>query len=181
MEEKKLSYSVHIHGVMEKAISCPVGVYFVDFKSRLYYFEPKAELDPKVAETTSKIVAVLAASKGIKTGKEVMAIHDACEKLKADQVKKDGDKYTYDFYVKGEMKAFVAEDTLGTLYGDYENEVFYFEPKHKGFMIPILKKKFFEGISADLESKDADRRAAAVAVGEIHENWTELDDEDIVH
>ena len=180
MEEKKLSYSVHIHGDLEKAISCPVGIYYVDFKNQLFYFEPKDGLDPKPAEMTAKLVSILAAGRNIKVGKEVMAIHETCERLKPEHIKKDGDKRSYDFYVQGEMDLFVEEPTLGGLYGDYDKEVFFFEPKHKGFMIPILKKKFFEGIAQDLDSKDGDRKAAAIAVGEIHEKWTELDEEDIV-
>ena len=180
MEEKKLGYSVHIHGDLEKAISCPMGVYYVDLKSQLYYFEPAEGLDEKPAELTSMIVSVIAAHRDIKTAKVVMAIHENFERLKKDQVSKQDDKYHYDFYVQGEMEAFVTEDTLGTLYGDHENEVFYFEPKHRGFMAPILKKKFFEGIAADLKSKDEENRVAAEAIGEIYENWTELDDEDIV-
>ena len=47
-------------------------------------------------------------------------------------------------------------------------------------MGPILKKKFREGVEKDIKSEDAEKRAAAIAVIEIFDNWVELDEEDIV-
>jgi hypothetical protein len=180
MEDKKLGYSVHIHGDLEKAISCPMGVYYVDLKNRLYFFEAAEGLDEKPAAITSMIVSVIAAHHDIKTAKIVMALHEHFERVKKEHVSKQGDKYHYDFYVQGDMYAYVSEDTLGILYGDDEKEVYYFEAKHKGFMAPILKKKFFEGIAKDLKSEDSEKRSAAVAIGTICKEWTELDNEDIV-
>ena len=180
MEEKKLSYSVHIHGELERAISCPVGVYYVDVKNQFYHFEPKEGIDRKLALIAAVGIAVMAADQGIKNGQVVKAIHENFESLPEKHLKKEGDKYLYDFYIQGDMGAYVTENTLGILYGDEKNEVYFFEAKHKGFMAPILKKKFFEGIAKDLKSEDSEKRSAAVAIGTICKEWTELDEEDIV-
>jgi hypothetical protein len=180
MEDKKLGYSVHVHGELEKAISCPMGVYYVDIKNHFYHFEAKEGLDRKHALVLAMGIAVMAANEGIKNGHIVKAIHESFESLPEEHLKKEGDKYLYDFYIQGDMHAYVTENTLGILYGDEKNEVYYFEAKHKGFMTPILRKKFFEGIAKDLKSEDSEKRAAAVAVGTICKEWTELDEEDIV-
>jgi hypothetical protein len=125
-------------------------------------------------------ISVMAANHGIKNGEVVKAIHESFEPLPEKHLKKDGDKYLYDFYIQGDMDAYVSEDTLGILYGDEKNEVYFFEAKHKGFMAPILRKKFFKGIAEDLKSEDGEKRSAAVAIGTICKEWTELDEEDIV-
>jgi hypothetical protein len=180
MKDKKLSYSVHVKGELVKAMSCPVGTYYLDIKHELYFFEPKEGVEREHALAIATGISVLAAHRGIKNGKVVAAIHERYAHLPEKHVKKDGDKYLYDFYIQGEMDAYVTEDTLGILYGDQENEVYFFDSKYKGFMEPILKKKFFDGIAKDLESKEAERRAAAIAVEEIKHDWTELDENDIV-
>jgi hypothetical protein len=180
MEDKKLSYSVHVKGELEKVMSCPVGIYYVDFKNELYYFEPKEGIDRKTAMITAVAFAVMASRRGIENGKAIRAIHENFEHLPEKHVNKDGDKYTYDFFISGDMHEFVSEDSMGSLYGDEEKKVYFFEAKMKGFLAPILRKKFFEGILNRLKSEDPEEKAMAIAVREILKDWTELDEDDII-
>lgn len=180
MEKGTLSYSVHVKGELEQVMSCPIGIYYVDFKNELFYLEPKEGLSRKEAMLTAMAIAVAAAQKGIKNGKAVLAIHERFALLPEKHVKKDGDKYVYDFYIQGDMHDYITEDSMGVLYGDEENKVYFFEPKLKGFLAPILKRKFFEGILENRKSEDEEKKAMAIGVREILKDWTELDENDIV-
>lgn len=183
MEDKKIGYSIHAKGELKQTIKCPMGIYFVDVEHKFYWFKPNEDFDlPKAAERISTIIAAICDVKGIKMGKVVGAIIQHCARLDDSDVKptENPEIMSYEFSIEGELFAYVEEPTLGTLYGNFDKEVFFFEPHRKGFMGPILKKKFREGIEKDAESEDADKRAAAIAIIEIFDNWVELDDEDIV-
>jgi hypothetical protein len=180
MEKGTLNYSVHIKGELEKVMSCPVGIYYVDFKNELFYFEPKEGLDRKMAMVTAMAISVMASHRDIENGKAIRAIHENFEHIPEKHVKKEGDKYIYDFRVEGEMHDYITEDSMGVLYGDEENKVYFFEAKLKGFLAPILKRKFFEGILENRKSEDEEKKAMAIGVREILKDWTELDESDIV-
>lgn len=183
MKKEKIGYSIHVKGELKKAIECPMGIYFVDTEHRLYWFQPNKDFPhPEDAGRISTVMAAVCNIKGIKTAKVVNHIIENFVRLDDKDVKttENSEKVNYEFYIQGELSAYVEEPTLGTLYGNSDKEVFFFEPTHKGFMGPILKKKFREGISLDLDSKDLEKKAAAVAVIEILDNWVELDDDDIV-
>jgi hypothetical protein len=113
MEDKKLSYSVHVHGELVKAISCPVGVYYVDLKNHFYHFEAKEGLDRKHALVLAMGIAVMAANEGIKNGHVVKAIHEDFESLPEKHLKKEGDKYLYDFYIRNDQLFFCIGDVSG--------------------------------------------------------------------
>jgi hypothetical protein len=183
MEEKKIGYSIHAKGEMKKAVECPFGTYFVDLARKLYWFKPNEKFPhPEDCEQLSTAVAAVLSIKGAKPAEIVTTIIEHCVRINDKDIKETDDpsKVEYEFYLQGEVFAYVEEPTLGTLYGNDEKELFYFDPKHKGFMGPILKKKFREGVEKDIKSDDADKRAAAIAVIEIFDNWVELDEEDIV-
>lgn len=183
MEDKKIGYSIHAKGELERAITCPMGTYFVDVKRQLYWFKPAKNFPhPEDAERISTIMAAICDIKGVKMGKIVGKIIENFVRLDDKDVKEtdNEDKLIYEFHIHGELYAYVEEPTLGTLYGNDDKEVFFFEPRRKGFMGPILRRKFREGIEQDIKSEDPDKKAAAVAVIEIFDNWVELDEEDIV-
>lgn len=183
MKEKKIGYSVHLKGELEKTVECPMGIYFVDLEHQLYWFQPAKDFPhPEDAESIATVIAAVCDAKGIKMGRIVGKIIKNFVRLDDKDVKTtdNPEKIVYDFYIQGDLEAYVTEPTLGTLYGDMSREVFFFDPKHKGFMGPILQKKFREGIAEDLKSKDLEKKSAAVAVLEIFDNWVELDEDDIV-
>lgn len=178
--EKTLKYSVHAHGELEEAISCPLGTYCVDMKTKLYYFKSaKKEMPDDVANTAAEAMAHLAVLKGAKSAVAALVIHEKFGLLKKENVKEKDGKLTYDIAIEGEMQEYV-ETKVGSLYGDPDKEAFYFDSAKKGFMEPILKKKFYEGIKADLDSDDSEKQLGAECVMDIFKDWTELDDEDIV-
>lgn len=178
MADKKLKFSVHIHGKLEKAVESPLGFYHVDVEKELYYFEPKREDKP--AEILDTIMAAMACAKGAKNAKVVGGILANFARLKKEQVQKQEDgEYTYDFKVEGELEEFV-KTKFGSLYGLHQGELYYFKSAHGGFMRPIELKKFTEGIKNDLNSEDETERTGAELVMEILHDWTELDTEDII-
>lgn len=178
--EKTLKYSVHAHGELEEAISCPLGTYCVDIKTKFYYFKSaKKEMPDDVAHAASEAMAHLAVLKGAKSATAALIIHEKFELLKKKDIEEKDGKLIYDFRIEGEMQEYV-ETKFGSLYADSEKEAFYFDSAKKGFMEPILKKKFYEGIKADLDSEDPEKQLGAECVIEIIKNWTELDDEDII-
>ena len=133
----------------------------------------------EVALSASEVAAHIAAITGSKVATAVLIIHEKFELLeKEDITEKDG-KFIYDFTVDGEMQEYV-ETKFGSLYGNSDAEVYYFDFTKKGFMEPILKRKFCENIIEDLNSDDSEKKLGAEFVADIFENWTELDDEDIV-
>lgn len=183
MKKEKIGYSIHAKGELKKAVECPMGTYFVDIEHQLYWFQANKDFpNPETAERISTIMAAICDVKGIKTAKIVGHIIENFVRLDDKDVKttEDPEKLNYEFYVQGELFAYVEEPTLGTLYGNSDKEVFFFEPTHKGFMGPILKKKFREGISQDIKSEDLEKKVAAIAVIEILDKWVELDEDDIV-
>lgn len=178
--EKTLKYSIHVHGELEEAIKCPLGTYYVDMKTKFYYFKSaKEEMPDEVALSASEVAAHIAAITGSKVATAVLIIHEKFELLKIEDIAEEDDKLTYDFRIEGEMQEYV-ETKFGSLYGDSDTEVYYFDFTKKGFMEPILKRKFCENIVEDLNSDDSEKRLGAEFVAGIFENWTELDDEDIV-
>lgn len=178
--EKTLKYSIHVYGELEEAIKCPLGTYYVDTKTKFYYFKSaKKEMPDEVANDASEAMAHIAAVKGSKVAIAALIIHEKFELLKIEDIAEEDDKLTYDFRIEGEMQEYV-ETKFGSLYGDSDTEVYYFDFTKKGFMEPILKRKFCENVKADLDSNDPEKKLGAEFVANIFENWTELDDEDIV-
>ena len=178
--EKTLKYSIHVYGELEEAIKCPLGTYYVDTKTGLYYFKSaKKDMPDEVANSVSEAAAHIAAIKGSKVATAALIIHEKFELLKTEDIAEEDDKLTYDFRIEGEMQEYV-ETKFGSLYGDSDTELYYFDFTKKGFMEPILKRKFCENVKADLDSDDPEKRLGAEFVADIFENWTELDDEDIV-
>lgn len=178
--EKTLKYSVHAHGELEEAISCPLGTYCVDIKTRFYYFRSAKEGMPdEVANAAAEAMAHIAVLKGAKSAVAALIVHEKFEPLKKKDIKEENGKLIYDFTVEGEMQEYV-ETKYGSLYADAKKEAFYFDSAKKGFMEPILKKKFYEDIKADLNSDNPDDQLGAECTLDIIKNWTELDDEDIV-
>lgn len=183
MKKEKIGYSIHAKGELKKAIECPMGAYFVDIEHQLYWFQPNKDFPhPEDAERISTIIAAVCDIKGVKQAKIVGKIIENFVRLDDKDVKttEDPEKVNFEFFIQGDLFAYVSEPTLGTLYGNTDKEVFFFEPTHKGFMGPILKKKFREGILQDVKSEDLEKKVAAIAVIEILDNWVELDEEDIV-
>ena len=180
MEEKTLKYSIHVYGELEEAIKCPLGTYYVDMETKFYYFKSaKEEMPDEVANAASEAMAHIAAIKGSNVASAVLIIHEKFELLKKEDITEKDGKFIYDFTVDGEMNEYV-ETKFGSLYGDSDAEVYYFDFTKKGFMEPILKRKFCENIVEDLNSDDSKKKLGAEFVADIFENWTELDDEDIV-
>jgi hypothetical protein len=178
--EKKLKYSVHIYGELEEAITCPLGTYYVDLKNRMFFFKSTRENLPyHVAVKAAEAMANIVVAKGAKSAVPALLVHRECAVLNEGDVQEKDDKLIYDFRVEGEMEEYV-ETKVGSLYADAKNEVFYFDSAKKGFMEPILKKKFYEGIKADLSSNDPEDQLGAECVMDIIKDWTELDDDDIV-
>ena len=178
--EKTLKYSIHVYGELEEAIKCAFGTYYVDTKTEFYYFKSaKEDMPDKVAKDASEAAAHIAAIAGSKVATAVLIIHEKFELLKKEDITEKDGKFIYDFRVEGEMQEYV-ETKFGSLYGDPDTEVYYFDFTKKGFMEPILKRKFCEDVKADLDSDDSEKRLGAEGVAYIFENWTELDDEDIV-
>lgn len=178
--EKTLKYSVHIYGELEEAIECPLGTYCVDLKNRMFFLKSaKKELPYHVVVKTAEAMANIAVAKHAKSAVPALLIHREFALLNEDDVQEKDGKLVYDLRVKGEMEEYV-ETKLGSLYADSKNEVFYFDSAKKGFMEPILEKKFYESIKADLDSKDPEEQLGAECVMTIIKDWTELDDDDIV-
>jgi hypothetical protein len=177
MAEKKLGYSVHLHGVLEPAIECPMGKYFVDMQHECYFFESKD--GDKHAEAVATIMAAIADCKGIAGGQAVGKLITDYTRIPAEKVKKDGENYVFDFRIEGEMDELVKFNDLGSIYGDIENEVVYFKAKHSNtFLAPLERSKVIEVLKKDAKSPEDGE--AAKAVLQIFKNWAELDDDDIV-
>ena len=178
--EKTLKYSIHVYGELEEAIKCPLGTYYVDTKTQLYYFKSaNKEMPNEVANATAEAVAHIAVITGSKVATAILIIHEKFKLLKKEDITEKDGKLIYDFRIEGEMQEYV-ETKFGSLYGDSNIEVYYFDFTKKGFMEPILKRKFCENIIEDLNSDDSEKKLGAEFVADIFENWTELDDEDIV-
>lgn len=178
--EKTLKYSVHAYGELEEAGKCPTGTYYVDLEKRLFFFESDDKSIPyNVSVKIAEVAARIAVSTHIEAANFVLYIHKKFFLLDEKDVQKKDGKFTYDFRIEGEMRK-VVETPIGTLYADKEKEAFYFYSANKDFMKPFLKKRFYNRIEADLDSEDPERQLNATCIMSILENWTELDDDDIV-
>lgn len=177
MAENKLRYSVHLHGVLESAISCPMGKYFIDMQNHAYFFESK-DGDER-AERIATIMAAIADIRGIAGGIAVGKLISEYARIPANKVTKNGDNYVYDFRIEGEMDELVEFETLGSVYGDVKNEVIYFKAKHRNtFLAPLEYEKAMKVLKQDLS--DPENKESAKAIITLFKEWTELDDEDIV-
>ena len=178
--ERTLKYSVHIYGELEEAITCPLGTYYVDLKNHMFFFKStKENLPYHVAVKAAEAMANIAVAKHAKSAVPALLVHRECALLNKEDVQEKDGKLIYDFRIEGEMQEYV-ETKFGSLYANDKVEVFYFDSAKKGFMEPILKKKFYEGIKADLSSNDPKDQLGAECVMDIIKDWTELDDDDIV-
>ena len=175
-----LKYSVHVYGELEKAVKGPLGTYYVDFEHKVFFFEADDKDIPYLtAVQASEAKAMIDFSTDDKSAIAALYIHEKCNLLDKEEVQKKGDKFIYDFKIKGEMVK-VVKTKAGSLYADKENKAYYFDPSNKGFMELFLKKSFCRSINADLNSEDPERQLGAQCVMSILEDWTELDDEDII-
>lgn len=178
--EKTLKYSVHIYGELEKAVKGPFGTYHVDLEHKVFFFESDDKDIPyHTVVRAAEVMANFAIVTHNKSAAAALYIHERCNLLDEEEVQKKDDKFIYDFKIKGEMTK-VVETKAGSLYVDKENQVYYFDPSNKGFMVPFLKKRFYKSIEADLNSEDTERQLGANCILSIIEDWTELDDEDII-
>lgn len=178
--EKTLKYSVHIYGELEKVLKCQLGTYHVDFENKVFFFESNDKDVPYHSMVrAAEVMANFAIITHNKSTMLALFIHKKCALLNEEDVQKEDDKFVYDFQVEGEIQKLV-ETKVGSLYVDKENEVFYFDSVKKGFMEPILKKKFYVSIERDLDSDDSESQLNAEYILSILENWTELDDDDII-
>ena len=178
--EKTLKYSIHVYGELESAIECPLGTYYVDLGNKVFFFKCIEDTMPYHATVqAAKIVASIAVSAHVESAIPAFVIHKKCALLDKEDVHEKYGKLVYDYQIEGEMDKYV-NSKIGSLYADKENEVFYFDSAKKGFMEPILKKRFCTGVKADLNSDDVEKQFGAKFIMNIIENWTELDDEDIV-
>lgn len=178
MKEKKLKFSLHVGGVLEKAVSCPLGTYYVCAEKKLYFFEPMEGLEEVAATKAATIMAAIACHADSKAAKFVAAIYEKCDAVKKEYLRKDGDNYILDAKLDGELEALV-ESKYGTLYGNDDKKLYFLDTPHAGFLRQIELEKFVEGIHGDTESDDAERQLGAEIAEDILKNWVELDSEDI--
>lgn len=178
MKEKKLKFSLRVSGVLEKAVSCPLGTYYVCAEEKMYFFEPVEGIEEDTATRAATLMAALACQADTKAAKFVAAIYEKCDAIKKEYLKKDGDNYILDAKLDGELEALV-ESKYGILYGNGDEKLFFFDTPHTGFLRQIELEKFVEGIHNDIESDDDERQLGAEIVEEILKNWAELDPEDI--
>ena len=177
---KTLKYSIHAYGELEKAVKGPLGTYHVDFEHKVFFFESDDEDIPyHTVVRAAKAEAMIDFATDDESAIAALYIHNKCNLLDEEEVQKKDDKFIYDFKIKGEMTK-VVETKAGSLYVDKENQVYYFDPSNKGFMVPFLKKRFYKSIEADLNSEDTERQLGANCILSIIEDWTELDDDDII-
>ena len=99
-------------------------------------------------------------------------------RLTKDQVKKDGENYSFDVSISGELEVAVS-NKFGTLYTSTEHRAWYFEANHPNtFLEEIEFEKFVENIFHDLANRNASLNALSILV--VMKEWTKLDNEDIV-
>lgn len=178
--EKTLKYSVHFYGELEPTIECPLGTYYVDFENKVFFFKRTDENTPyNIAVKSAEIMANIAAATNAETAIAALTIHKELFLLDEENVHEKDGKFVYDFRVEGEMQAYI-KTKVGYLYGDKENEVFYFDSVKKGFIKPLLKKRLCASLEEDLNSDNPERQVGAKCILMVIEKWAELDDEDIV-
>lgn len=174
--KEKIKFKVSVSGKLVKMISCPLGTYYVDMRG-LYYFEPAND---EHEETISTVIAAILSAKGNKNARLIGKLITDFARLDKDEVKKEGDEYSYEASIDGELSKFVASP-YGTMYGSHELKAFCFIPKHKGFVGPIEREYFVKGLDAQMKDEDEQVRVSAKIVKEtILPNWLELSEENIV-
>ena len=175
-----LKYSVHVYGELEKAVKGPFGTYHVDLEHKVFFFESDDENIPyHTTVQAAKAKAMIDFATDDESAIVALYIHEKCNLLDKEEVQKKGDKFIYDFKIKGELVK-VVKTKVGSLYADKNNQAYYFDTSNKGFMEPFLKRNFCRSVKADLNSEDPERQLDAQCVMSILEDWTELDDEDII-
>lgn len=174
MEEKKLRFEVRVQGTLEKAVETPIGVLYVDLEHEVLYVESEEE------EAYDKMFAItcLACMGGVEDANIIKKMMENFTQLTKDQVKKDGENYSFDVSISGELEVAVS-NKFGTLYANSEHHAWYFEAQHHNtFLEKIEFEKFVENIFHDLANCDASLNALSVLV--VMQEWTRLDKEDII-
>ena len=172
MEEKKLRFEVHAQGTLEKAVETPIGVLYVNLEHEALYVDSE--------EVYDKIYAItyVACMEGVEGANIVKKIMENFAQLTKDQVKKDGENYSFDIHISGELEVAV-KNSFGTLYVNQEYRVWYFKARHSDtFLEKIEFEKFVENIFHDLADSDASLNALSTLV--VIKEWLKLDNEDIV-
>ena len=174
MEEKKLRFEVHAQGTLRKAVETPIGVLYIDLEHEVLYVESEEE------EAYDKMFAItcLACMGGVEDANIIKKIMENFTQLTKDRVKKDGENYSFDITISGELED-VVSNIFGTLYTSTEHHTWYFEAKHPGtFLEKIEFEKFVENILHDLDNRDVSLNALSILI--VMQEWTKLDNEDIV-
>lgn len=174
MEEKKLCFEVHAQGTLEKAVETSIGVLYINIEHEVLYVESEEE------EAYDKIYAItcLACIDGVEKAIVIKKMMENFAQFTKDQVKKDGENYSFDVSIFGELEVAVS-NKFGTLYVNPEHHAWYFEAQHHNtFLEKIEFEKFVENIFHDLANCDASLNALSVLV--VMQEWTRLDKEDII-
>lgn len=174
MEEKKLRFEVRAQGTLEKAVETPIGVLYIDIEHEVLYVESEEE------EAYDKIYAItcLACIDEAKGAVVIKKMMENFAQLTKKQVKKDGENYSFDVEISGELEVAVS-NKFGTLYTSPEHRTWYFEAKHPNtFLEKIEFEKFVENIFHDLADHDISLNALAILV--VMQEWVKLNNEDIV-
>ena len=174
MEEKKLCFEVHAQGTLEKAVETSIGVLYINIEHEVLYVESEEE------EAYDKIYAItcLACIDGVEKAIIIKKMMENFAQFTKDQVKKDGENYSFDVSISGELEVAVS-NKFGTLYVNPEHHTWYFEAQHHNtFLEKIEFEKFVENIFHDLANCDASLNALSILV--VMQEWTRLDKEDII-
>lgn len=173
---KKLNYKAHYEGVLEKAVGTPNGVYYVDMDNGRFFLE--SEDDKELAKMVAAVFAKTAAEHGDEGAEILLTILKTFNEVPDEHVEKCDENYRYSYLIEGELVPLVKTG-MGCFYANKEDEVFYFDTPHDGFIRRIEMEKFIEGLDKDRHSDDAERSKAANAILKILKNWTELNKEDV--
>ena len=174
MEEKKLCFKVQAQGTLEKAVETSIGVLYIDLEHEVLYVESEEE------DAYDKMYAItcLACIDEVEKAVAIKKMIENFARLTKDQVKKDGENYSFDFGISGELEVAVS-NKFGTLYTSSEHHAWYFEAKHPNtFLEKIEFEKFVENIFHDLADCEASLNALSVLV--VMKEWVKLDNKDIV-
>ena len=174
MEEKKLCFEVHAQRTLEKAVETSIGVLYINIEHEVLYVESEEE------EAYDKIYAIicLACIDGVEKAIIIKKMMENFAQFTKDQVKKDGENYSFDVSISGELEVAVS-NKFGTLYVNPEHHTWYFEAQHHNtFLEKIEFEKFVENIFHDLANCDASLNALSILV--VMQEWTRLDKEDII-
>lgn len=178
-KQKNLKFSLRLQAVLEKAVVCPLGAYYVNAEKGIYYFEPVEGMDRDMAGVAATVMAAAADALGVKSAEVVGKIYELFGQVDEKYVKKEGDKYIVDAIVEGKLEPLV-KTSMGTMYGNNEYNCYYFESAHSGFLRGVELKNFSEGLKRDSRSNNEETRKGALTAIKIISEWVELDPEDIV-